>query len=74
MTVQSPGFQKSVTDNVSLVVAQQARANVTMKPGAVSETVEVQASAVALDTDTAAFPRLSRQKQVEQLPLNGRNF
>lgn len=74
VTVQATGFQKSVTDNVSLVVAQQARVNFTMKPGAVSETIEVQASAVSLDTDTAAVTQIVTQKQVDQLPLNGRNF
>ena len=74
VTVQASGFQKSVVDNVSLVVAQQARVNFAMKPGAVSETVEVQASAVSLDTDTAAVTQIVTQKQVDQLPLNGRNF
>jgi len=74
VTVQAPGFQKAVADNVTLVVAQQARVNVVMKPGQVSETVEVQASAVSLDTDSSAVSQLISQKQVEQLPLNGRNF
>ena len=75
MTVQSQGFQKSVVDNIGLVVGQEARADVTlMKPGAVSETVEVQASAVALDTDSSAVSQLVSQQQVEELPLNGRNF
>jgi outer membrane receptor protein involved in Fe transport len=74
VTVQAPGFQKAVADNITLAVAQQARVNVVMKPGAVSETVEVQASAVSLDTDSAAVSQLVSQKQVEQLPLNGRNF
>jgi hypothetical protein len=55
-------------------VAQQARVNFSMKPGAVSETIEVQASAVSLDTDTAAVSQIVTQKQVDQLPLNGRNF
>ena len=63
-----------MADNIVLAVAQQARVNVTMKPGAVSETIEVQASAVALDTDSSAVSQLVSQKQVEQLPLNGRNF
>src|SRR6478609_11161953 len=54
VTVQASGFQKSVIADVTLQVAQQARVNAVMKPGAVSQTVEVQASAVALDTDTAA--------------------
>ncbi len=74
VTVQAPGFQRAVADNITLAVAQQARVNVVMKPGQVSETVEVQASAVSLDTDSAAITQLISQKQVEQLPLNGRNF
>ena len=57
-----------------VTVAQQARVNVTMKPGAGSKTVELQASAVSLDTDSATVSQLISQKQVEQLPLNGRNF
>jgi hypothetical protein len=74
VTAQSPGFQKSVTDNVGLVVGQQARIDIAMKPGAVSESVEVQASAVSLDTDSSTVSQLVSQRQVEQLPLNGRNF
>src|SRR5581483_2549954 len=54
VSVQASGFQKSVIADVTLVVAQQARVNVTMRPGTVSESVEVQASAVVFDTDTAA--------------------
>ena len=45
-----------------------------MKPGAVSETVEVEANAVTLDTDSSAVSQEVTQKQVDQLPLNGRNF
>ena len=39
-----------------------------------SETVEVNASAVSLDTDSSAVSQIVSQKQVDQLPLNGRNF
>ncbi len=74
VTVQSPGFQKAVTSDIPLVVGQQARVNVIMKPGAVSETVEVQASAVALDTDTSAVTQTVTPKQIEQLPVQNRNF
>jgi len=74
VTVEAPGFQKAVAENIVLAVAQQARVNVSMKPGAVSESVEVQANAVSLDTDSSAVSQLISQKQVEQLPLNGRNF
>src|SRR5258708_5958963 len=71
VTVQAPGFQKAIADSITLAVAQQARVNINMKPGAVTETVEVQANAVSLDTDSAAVSQLVSQQQVEQLPLNG---
>ena len=74
VTVQVPGFQKSITSNVTLVVAQQARVNIVMKPGAVSETVQVEANAVALDTDTAAVTQTVTPTQIEQLPVENRNF
>jgi len=74
VTVQSPGFQKSMTSNITLVVGQQQRVNVTLKPGQVATTVEVQANAVALDTDSSQISQIVTTKQVDELPLNGRNF
>jgi carboxypeptidase family protein len=74
VSVQAQGFQKTVVDNVNLVVAQQARVDVAMKTGVNTEVVEVQGSAVALDTDSSAVSQIITQKQVDQLPLNGRNF
>ena len=50
VSVEAPGFQKAVVDNIGLTVAQQQRVNVTMKPGQVTEVVEVNSSAAALDT------------------------
>ena len=74
ITVTAKGFGNSVTDNVTVTVAQQARVNTVMNPGSVSQTVTVNSGAIALDTDNAAVSQLVSQKQVEQLPLNGRNF
>src|SRR2546430_11863592 len=45
-----------------------------MKPGDISRAVEVQASAVRLDTDSLAILQIVTQRPVDQLPLNGRNF
>jgi len=74
VTVSSTGFQKAVVDNVGLVVGQQERVNVSLKPGTINESVEVQANAIALDTETSAVTQTVTQRQVEELPLNGRNF
>jgi hypothetical protein len=74
VTVESTGFQRSITNTVTLTVDQKVRIDVALKPGAVTETLQVTAQAVTLDTDSAALSQLVSQQQVEELPLNGRNF
>jgi Carboxypeptidase regulatory-like domain/TonB-dependent Receptor Plug Domain len=74
VTVTMTGFQKSVVDGVTLTVDQENRVDVILKPGTISESVTVEANAIALDTDNAAVSQLVSQKQVTELPLNGRDF
>jgi carboxypeptidase family protein len=74
VSAEMAGFQKSVTNAFTLAVDQKVRVNVALKTGEVTETVEVMAQALALDTDSSAIGQLVSQKQVEELPLNGRNF
>lgn len=74
VAVQAKGFEKGVVANIALNVAQQARADVSLKTGSVTETVEVQAGGVQVDTDSSAVAQTVTQRQVDQLPLNGRNF
>ena len=73
VTVDAPGFGEMVS-NLTVVVAQQARVNAQLKLGTTAETIQVDTSGVQLDTDTSSVSQLVSQKQVEQLPLNGRNF
>ncbi|HEY1901472.1 MAG TPA: carboxypeptidase-like regulatory domain-containing protein [Terracidiphilus sp.] len=74
VSAEVKGFQKSVTTGFTLAVDQKVRIDLALKPGAVTETLEVTAQAVELDTDTAALSQLVSQQQVEELPLDGRNF
>ena len=74
VTVKASGFQTSTVEKVDLAVAQQARVNIDMKPGEATTNLEVSAVSIALETDTAEISQLVTQKQVENLPLNGRNF
>ena len=74
VSAEAKGFQKSVTQGFVLAVDQKVRIDLALKPGAVTDTVEVTAQAVELDTDTAALSQLVSQQQVEELPLDGRNF
>lgn len=74
VAAEAKGFQKEIIASFTLTVNQHARVDLTLKPGEVTETVETTAQAVALDTDTAELSSLVSQQQVENLPLNGRNF
>jgi len=74
ITVEATGFQKVVVQEINLAVDQNARVDAVMKAGTISETVTVNASAVALDTDTSAVSQTISNKQVDNLPLQDRNF
>src|SRR5579859_813821 len=74
VSAQTAGFQKSVTDPFTLSVDQKVRINLSLKPGAVTETLEVAAQAINLNTDDAALSQEISGEEVANLPLNGRNF
>ena len=74
VTAETAGFEKSKTSSFTLTVDQKIRLDLSLKPGAVTETMEVTAQAVELDTDTAALSQEMSGQQVADLPLNGRNF
>ncbi len=68
-----PGFKVSVVP-ITLSVNQVARVDFKLMLGAVSEMVEVVATAPVIDKTTSYIGTLIDEKQVENLPLNGRNF
>src|ERR1700722_10534476 len=55
VSAQTSGFEKSQTDSFTLAIDQKIRINLSLKPGAVTETLEVAAQAVNLNTDDAAL-------------------
>ena len=66
-----PRLRKS---NLTLNVAQHLEANIQLKPGAATETVEVSTAAPLLQTEEASVGQVINQSEVNYLPLNGRNF
>ncbi len=73
ITISLAGFQ-TTTQKVTLQVAQVANVNFTLQPGQVSEEVTVSASAAIVDSVTSDMGLTVQTKQIEDLPLNGRNF
>lgn len=73
VTVRKAGFQTQTVPRLLLEVDQNATINISLKVGAVSETVSVTAEAATIDTRTATLSTVINQKQINDLPLNGRN-
>ncbi len=73
VTIQLPGFQTFKTTGVQISTNQVVRSNATLQPGGVAETVNVEAKAQVLNTDSAAVQETIGQRAIEELPLNGRN-
>ena len=72
LVVSVEGFREFERD-FSLDVNQQARVDVTLTVGKVTEKVFVTGQAVVLETDTSSLGQVVETHQVADLPLNGRN-
>jgi hypothetical protein len=73
--VEQPGFRKAVRQGVVVLVNTTVRADLTLEPGAVSETVNVTAEAAILQTDRSDTGRKIEAVQMVNLPMGyNRNF
>jgi hypothetical protein len=68
-----PGFA-SATTSVELLVGQNATINFTLKVASVEETLNVSGSAPLVDTKAAQVAGNVDRRQMEALPINGRNW
>ena len=75
VTISQTGFQTSVTKDVTVEVAKEFRVDVTLKPGEISQRVEVSAeSTIAVETTSNTLGGSFESKEVTDLPLNGRDY
>ena len=72
--VQAQGFETAVRQNIVLTVNEQREVNFSLVVGQMSQQVAVQENASQIDTSTSTVAGLIDQKQMRDLPLNGRNF
>ena len=68
------GFQTETISAFDVGVAQAVTLNAVLKVGSVTETVTVEASGVQVESSTAQLGTVIDEKQVNNLPLDGRNF
>ncbi len=74
VTVSTQGFKTKETRGVFVEYQQKVRVDFKLDVGGTTETVEVQANAIALKTEDASVGGLIENRRVVELPLNGRNL
>jgi hypothetical protein len=74
VSAELAGFSVAKQSGIRLNVDQVARIDLTLAVGAATETIEVQAATTAIDTETATIGQVITEKQITDLPLNGRSF
>ena len=74
LTVEKEGFQRFVQSGIQVDVQANLEVNVTLQVGVVSQEVKVEALAPLLDTQSASLGQVVAEKQVSELPLNGRRY
>ncbi len=72
--VEAKGFKSVERTNILLEVAKDARIDVALEPGQVAETVIVSSEVPLIDTTTSALGGTLSNDQINDLPLNGRNY
>jgi Carboxypeptidase regulatory-like domain/TonB dependent receptor len=74
LSVSCQGFQTTTRHNVTVNVGADVVVDFTLKPGLVTQTMEVTSSTPVLESQNASVGQVVDSRNVLNLPLNGRNF
>jgi len=74
LTAEHAGFKRASLAAFDLQVDQTARVDVTLAIGQVTESVEVDARAPLVASETSSVGQVIDQAQIQNLPLRGRSF
>jgi hypothetical protein len=74
VSAEAAGFSVAVAENVVVTVNARQRVDLTMQPGAVTETVTITDAAQLLETDSSVRGQVVQRQQIVNLPLNGRSY
>src|SRR6266478_1787909 len=74
VSVEIKGFKKFVKNDIELNVSDRLTVDAALQPGAVTETISVEADPLQVNLQNAAVEGLLSGTQVRELPLNNRNY
>jgi uncharacterized surface anchored protein len=73
LSVEAAGFKGFLSRNITLAAGDRARVDAPLTLGETSQTVEVQSTTPALESDSSTVGALITSKATQDLPPNGRN-
>jgi carboxypeptidase family protein len=74
VTAEKEGFERCSNIGVHLDPAESVQLTCSMQVGQVTQTVEVQAEALTVQTEEAKVSRVINDTTIQEMPVNGRNF
>jgi hypothetical protein len=74
VTVEKEGFQPGAKEGITLVVGQRAEVDFALSLSALRETITVSENAEAVNVTTQNASGVVGEKEVKDLPLNGRSY
>lgn len=74
LRVTMQGFRTAAAGAFELFVGKTSTVNITLQPGAVSETITVTEEAPIMDSTSTAVGSTFTPRDVQDMPLNGRDF
>ena len=74
LTVGAPGFRTTTVSDISLTIGQIGVMDIRMEVGEVTQNIEVSSTTTLLQAEQASVGQSVENKQIVDLPLNGRDF
>ena len=74
VVVNKSGFSQAKADGIEVRVTETTKVTITLKPGAVSEKVEISAQVTTVDTTSATTGESLGTETVRELPLATQNY
>jgi len=74
LTIQASGFKTGIYKNIRVQIGEKVRVDAKLEVGEVTSSVEVSGAAAILQTDTATVGSLISRREINDIPVKGREF
>jgi hypothetical protein len=73
VTAAAPGFGTETVDQILLIAEHTQGVPITLRPASENSTITVESAELQVDTDEAKISSVTTEREIEELPLQGRD-